>query len=218
MAKLISADLTNNKLCILEYTTTDGEMLSFRDDAFDAKIVSHTYTDKGIVIFEKPITRIGSNSFTKAKTLSSVVMPNSVKMIDDGQEIDEGWCCYCIGAFSGCSAITSIYLSSNIISIGCSAFAHCEKLTNISLPEGVKTIGNSAFKDNSSLTNVIIPNSVKSIGDDAFLGCINITNVTIYGNEATIRRRAFWDCYNLKNVNIHSGVIMIGGRGFLWLQ
>ena len=28
MAKLISADLTNNKLCILEYTTTDGQMIA----------------------------------------------------------------------------------------------------------------------------------------------------------------------------------------------
>lgn len=34
MAKLVSANLTDDKLCTLTYTTTDGEMLSFDEDAF----------------------------------------------------------------------------------------------------------------------------------------------------------------------------------------
>ena len=76
MAKLISADLTNNKLCILEYTTTGGQMLSFKEDAFDAKIVSHTYTDIGKVIFDKPITRIGDKAFDCCSSLTSVTIEN----------------------------------------------------------------------------------------------------------------------------------------------
>ena len=76
MAKLISADLTNNKLCILEYTTTDGQMLSFEEDAFDAKIVSHTYTDIGKIIFDKPITTIGYKAFSWYKSLESVTIEN----------------------------------------------------------------------------------------------------------------------------------------------
>ena len=76
MAKLISADLTNNKLCILEYTTTDGQMLSFKEDAFDAKIVSHTYTDIGKIIFDKPITRIGDKAFDCCSSLTSVTIEN----------------------------------------------------------------------------------------------------------------------------------------------
>ena len=72
MAKLISVDLTNNKLCILEYTTTDGQMLSLKEDKFDAKIVSHTYTDVGKTIFDKPITTIVKSAFWLCKSLTSV--------------------------------------------------------------------------------------------------------------------------------------------------
>ena len=81
MAKLISADLTNNKLCILEYTTTNRQMLSFKGDAFDAKIVSHTYTNIGKVIFDKPITTIGERAFEDCDSLTSVTIPNSVTTI-----------------------------------------------------------------------------------------------------------------------------------------
>ena len=81
MAKLISADLTNNKLCILEYTTTDGQMLSFKEDAFDAKIVSHTYTNIGKVIFDKPITKIGDSAFSGCTSLKSITIPESVTEI-----------------------------------------------------------------------------------------------------------------------------------------
>ena len=68
MAKLISADFANNQLCILEYTTSNGKMLSFKDNAFDAEIVLHTYTDKGKIIFDKPITTIGKNALKRCST------------------------------------------------------------------------------------------------------------------------------------------------------
>ena len=83
MAKLISADLTNNKLCILEYATTDGRMLSVKEDAFDAKIVSHTYTNIGKIIFDKPMTRIEKDVFSCCDSLTSVTIPDSVTTIGE---------------------------------------------------------------------------------------------------------------------------------------
>ena len=113
MAKLISANISNNKLCILEYTTTDGQMLSINPDAFDAKIVSHTYTDVGKIIFQKPITTIRENVFINyTYRLQSVTIPNSVTEIG-------------IYAFSRCSRLTSITIPDSVTSIGYRAFFDC---------------------------------------------------------------------------------------------
>ena len=83
MAKLISADLTNNNLCILEYSTTDGIMLSINTHSFDANIEAHTYTDIGRIIFRTPITKIGDRAFSFCNSLASVTIPNSVTTIEE---------------------------------------------------------------------------------------------------------------------------------------
>ena len=112
MAKLISVDLTNNKLCILEYTTTDGQMLSFKEDAFDAKIVSHTYIDVGKIIFDKPITEIGVWIFSYSESLTSIIIPNSVTSI--GRQ-----------AFFYCKSLTNVTIPNSVTTIGDDAFYRC---------------------------------------------------------------------------------------------
>ncbi len=105
MAKLVSADLTKDNHCILQYATTDGQMLSFDEDAFDAKIISHFYSNKGVIIFEKPITLIGWKAFLNCDSLTNVEIGNSVTEI--------GW-----RAFEGCTSLTSITIPDSVTSIG----------------------------------------------------------------------------------------------------
>jgi hypothetical protein len=173
MAKLISADLTNNILCILEYTTTDGQLLSFKEDAFDAKIVSHTYTDIGKVIFDKPITTIGKEAFLFCTNLTSVTIPDSVTTI--------GNCafffCKSLKEFKGkfaadggrCLIIDGVL---NAFALGCG-------VTQYTIPDSVTTIGDYAFYECSSLTSVTIGKSVSKIGKEAFKGC-NIDTIVCY--------------------------------------
>ena len=158
MAKLISADLTNNKLCILEYTTTDGQMLSFKEDAFDAKIVSHTYTDIGKVIFDKPITRIGEWAFYNRTRLTSVNIPDSVTTIGDR-------------AFWECTSLTSVTIPDSVTTIGYGAFCDCSSLKSVTIPDSVTTIKTNAFWGCSSLTSVTIGKSVRTIDERAFKDC-----------------------------------------------
>ena len=139
MAKLISADLTNNKLCILEYTTTDGQMLSFKEDAFDAKIVSHTYTDIGKVIFDKPITKIGEEAFWFS-SLTSVTIPDSVTTIG-------------CSAFAGCSSLTSVTIGKSVSEIGKEAFKECSIDTIVCCPKIPPKIDDSFGK----FENLIVP-------------------------------------------------------------
>ena len=231
MAKIISEDLTNNNLCILEYTTTDGQMLSFKEDAFDAKIVSHTYTDIGKVIFDKPITRIGERAFFWRTSLTSVTIPDSVTTI--GKR-----------AFDWCISLTSVTIPNSVTTIGKCAFAWCKSLTSVTIPDSVTTIGDGAFAGCKSLTSVTICNGVTTIGSSTFalctrlkefkgkfaaddgccliidgvlnafaIGC-GVTQYTIPDSVQTIGKRAFSRCTSLASVTIPDSVMTIGNYAF----
>ena len=144
MAKLISADLTNNKLCIFEYTTIGGQMLSFKEDAFDAKIASHTYTDVGKVIFDNPITKIGERAFSSCYSLTSVTIPNSVTTI--------GYWAFCY-----CSSLTSVTIPDSVTTIEWEAFRGCSSLTSVTIGDSVTTIGCEAFDNIASGRKIYVP-------------------------------------------------------------
>ena len=187
MAKLISADLTDNKLCILEYTTTDGKMIPIKPDAFDAEIVSHTYTDIGKIIFQKPITAIRDGVFTRCSDLTSVTIPDSVTTIEKG-------------AFCNCKNLIVFkgkYASDDgrclIVDGVLNSFAPA-KLIEYAIPNCVTTIGDGVFAGCSNLTSVTIPDSVNTIGHSAFAGCKSITSVTIGRSVREIGVETFKNC------------------------
>ena len=69
--------------------------------------------------------------------------------------------------YYGNSTLTSVYVGSNVTSIGSSAFGYCTALTSITIGNSVTGIGRSAFEDCAALTGVTIPDSVITIGDEA---------------------------------------------------
>ena len=147
MAKLISADLTNNKLCMLEYTTTDGKLLSIKPDAFDAKIVSHTYTDIGKIIFDKPITKIGERAFEDCDSLTSVTIPDSVKTIG-------------YYAFEYCDSLISVTIGDGVTWIRGRAFNNCDSLNAVYCKRRTPPIGGSSmFDGNASGRKIYVPAS-----------------------------------------------------------
>lgn len=106
------------------------------------------------------------DALSQCKTLTSVIIPDSVKTIG-------------VGAFDGCSSLESVVIPDSVTIIGGSAFAECSSLESVVIPNSVKTIGACAFFGCSSLKSVVIPDSVKTIESSAFWGCSSLESVTI---------------------------------------
>ena len=83
------------------------------------------------------------------------------------------------GAFSRCSALTSVAIPSGVTSIGNSAFSNCSALTSVTIPSGVTSIGNSAFESCNALASVTISEGATYIGNYAFNYCSSLTSVTV---------------------------------------
>ena len=87
---------------------------------------------------------IGRGAFSHCTNVKTVVMPDTVKRIEDS-------------AFSCCLQLVYIKLSKNLEYIGRSAFTFCKNLTSIFIPPSCQEIGNGAFKDCWKLMILSVP-------------------------------------------------------------
>ena len=128
---------------IIPYTSVDSNIVTpHSGSGFGATIIDNTY-DKGlgIITFDGPVTSIAASAFFGRTTLSSIIIPNSVKII--GQD-----------AFYGCFSLSSVTIGNSVESIGSCAFEGCSFLTSITIPESVTSIEVEAFAYCPSLTSV----------------------------------------------------------------
>ena len=112
------------------------------------------------------------------------------------------------------SNLSSIYIGSNVTSIGSLAFQYCGLLTGVNMSNSVTSIGDSAFRSCSALTSVTIADSVTSLGSKAFYYCQVLTSVTLSSNITSIGSNAFYYCSTLPSITIPDSVTSIGERSF----
>ena len=154
----------------------------------------------------------------------NTIIPNSVTGIGVGAfygcssitsiNIPENVTSIGVGAFRGCSSLISVYIPENVTSIGGSAFYGCSSLISINIPEVVTSIEPSTFTGCSALTSINIPESVTGIGDYAFDGCSSLTSVTIPNSVTYIGIGAFQNCDSLTSVTIPENITNIGDGAF----
>ena len=144
---------------------------------------------------------IGKAAFYKCERLITLTIPNSVDSIGES-------------AFSGCTGLTSVTIPYFIIKIERGTFENCNRLKSVDIGNYVTHIGSNAFQNCSSLTSITIPNSVTSIGYDAFSGCSGLTSIMIPNSVTSIQDNAFDGCDALKSVTIPEYVTKIGYRAF----
>lgn len=87
--------------------------------------------------------KLPASSFLRKKSLTSIVLPRTLKEIGDR-------------AFYDCTGLTgNLTIPESVTTIGDNAFEGCSGFTgNLTIPESVTTIGNYAFYKCSGLTNV----------------------------------------------------------------
>lgn len=169
------------------------------------------------------IRYIGSMAFFECTSLSSVEIPNSVKIID-------------ANAFTN-TLITSVVIPDSVDVVGSGAFNICKNLVSVTLPNDI-WVGSNAFKDTPwynvkpdgmiyigelaysykgempENTSIKIKEGTKYIGESAFKSYDNLTNIMIPNSVTKIGHNAFEDCSSLTNINLPNSLIEIHPYAF----
>ncbi len=113
----------------LEYTLSENEKYYIVSG-----IGSATATDVVIPSTYKklPVQEIGGYVFYNCRSLTSVVIPDSVTTIGNN-------------AFRYCSNLKNVEIGDGVTTIGGAAFRSCDSLTSVEIPDSVTTIEDSAF-------------------------------------------------------------------------
>ena len=184
------------------------------------------------VVIPANATTIGNSAFEQCASLISIDIPANVETIGTAvfwgcsslttvtfekvsqlKTIGGGSSYY--GAFSYCTALTSIEIPASVETIGASAFKGCSKLATVTFEKEsqLKTIGGGysepnyygVFSDCTALTSIEIPASVETIEAAAFKDCSSLTSIEIPASVETIKASAFKGCSSLATVTFENG-------------
>lgn len=123
---------------------------------------------------------IGSWSIAACQAMDSVVVPNTVQVIDTG-------------AFSA-SFITSIRIPDSVTVIRYQAFRNCYRLRSVTLHSGITSIEARAFSNCQSLADLIIPSTVtiESAATESNGAFYKVLHIEYHGNFTGAPWGALW--------------------------
>ena len=166
---------------------------------FGGSVANYQQALTGIYIGS--FTNISNSAFNSCRSLSSVVIPNSVTSIADS-------------TFSGCYSLSSVVIPNSVTSIGSFVFDNCRSLSSVVIPNSITSIAVGTFSGCYSLSSVVIPNSVTSIANNTFTSCYTLSSVVIPNSVTSIGSYVFDNCRSLSSVVIPNSVTSIAGGTF----
>lgn len=175
------------------------------------------------VAIEEGVTSIAYSAFSGFQKLHTVILPDSVKTIEDNA-FSDCWKLTNISldyvtalgdySFSQCSAMEELIVPAGVTEIPWGAFSDCQGLQKVIFHENVKTIENYAFSGCTGLTSVDIPNSVTTLGSLAFQGCMGLETVNLGSGITELTNAVFSDCVSLESFRIPDSVTSIQSDAF----
>lgn len=175
---------------------------------FNEEIPIEVLMGAEVVVINEGVTTVPHMAFKKAKNLVKVVLPKSLKVIEEEaflgcdslkeinlanvEEIQSQ-------AFKGDSALESVNLT-NVSLLSNEAFAFCSSLKKVELSKDLKAIPKGCFTGTQNLKQLVLPPLVTKLQESAFKNSgikdINLDNIEIIGVNC------FYGCKNLQKVNL----------------
>lgn len=153
------------------------------------------------VVIPDSVTSIGEYAFAYCNSLKHIIIPDSVTFIN-------GY------AFEECFSLASITLPDSVARLY-SGFTSCSSLASITLPKSVAYMATmNGFNGCSALRSITIPDGTTKIDSNAFDSCSALTSITLPESITSIEGYAFRACYSLTNITIPNGVTRIGSYAF----
>ena len=166
--KLATVELSNN-LQTLGYNAFKDTVIWTQADNMvyvDGWLVDSKVKDAAEYEIADGTVGIGVQAMAYCKTVSSIIIPNSVKLINDA-------------AFAVMENLASVVIGEGVEELSSQAFTYCGKLTNVILGgydfgtqkmtgSSLKKIGQRAFYGCTLLASIEIPETVENIGSYAF--------------------------------------------------
>ena len=152
------------------------------------------------------ITAIGSKALANADSITSVIMPSSIKRIGDF-------------AFEGCTHLESVIFPGNPVSFGQGTFFRCSSLRNLSLGSDWTQLDFSMFRWSDSLQVINIPARMQKIQGLKTLRALNRIEVDANNPRYASENGVLYDktfvtllCVPRAQVgvlNVHEGTVSI---------
>ena len=131
------------------------------------------------------IETIGMSAFYGCKKLSQIDFGGSSFCTV------ESWC------FANCSALNTVVITDNVISLGDNAFK-LSGLLEISIGSGISEIKTNCFDSCGSLNKINFNGTITSIGPNAFSYCTNLSSTNLnWSALQSIGDNAFNNCESL---------------------
>ncbi len=118
------------------------------------------------------VTKIAASTFAGNSSITSVVIPDTVKELD-------------AGAFSECDSLNSVTFG-GVATIPSQTFNECTQLQTVSLSNSVTEIKSNAFYGCSSLGSISIPKSVVTVDPSAFDECSALNSINVDSDSGNL--------------------------------